>query len=110
MKTRYFILLFALAISSCQEELGPEDEIFRGTWDSSRYAIQIFQNGYGVCDIKNRGRCEGNVKIRRGKIIFTSDNESSTVSRKAFDIDVPPTIDANGVEYMVLDGYRFERH
>ena len=111
MRTRYTILLLAFALSSClQEDLAPEDEIFRGSWDSSRYAIQIFQNGYGVCDIKNRGRCEGNVRIRSGKIIFISDNESSTVGRKAFDVDVRPTTDANGVDYMVLDGYRFERH
>ena len=111
MKTRYAILVVALALSSCmfQEELSPADDDFRGSWDSDRYAIQIFRNGYGVVDIRNRGRCEGNVRIEGDRIIFRSETESSTIGRKAFRIDQRPMEDGNGVWFMVLDGERLER-
>ncbi len=108
---RIFIFgLAVLVLSSCQEELSLEDQIFRGSWDNDKYALQIFQNGYGVCDIKNRGRCEGNVRITSSRIIFTSDNDADNVSRKAFRIDQRPATDADGVTYMILDGRRFVRH
>src|SRR5690606_36401631 len=70
MKAVYPILVL-LAMTSClQEELSPENYVFRGGWDSPKYAIQIYANGSGVLDIRNRGRCEGNVWIRGDKMTF----------------------------------------
>lgn len=92
-----------------QEELDPEDYDFRGSWDSRKYAIQIFRNGAGVCDIKNRGRCEGNVKVKGNKLIFMSENEDDQIAYKRFDIDLRPTTDSNGNTYMVLDGHRLDK-
>jgi hypothetical protein len=93
-----------------QEELAPENYDFRGSWDSRKYAIQIFSNGSGVCDIKNRGRCEGNVRINGDKMVFMSENEGDEVGYKRFDIDQRPTTDSLGVTYMILDGQRLVRH
>ncbi len=109
MKKLLALSFLALSLTSCQEALSPEDEIFRGIWDNDRYTLEIFQNGYGLCDIRNRGRCEGNVRIKGDKMVFTSDNKHDTVGRKAFRIDQRPTTDSNGITYMILDGRRFDR-
>lgn len=110
MKTQYLMLVALLLTSCLQEELAPENYDFRGSWDSRKYAIQIFSNGSGVLDIRNRGRCEGHVKINGDKMIFTSENEGDEVGYKRFDIDQRPTTDSLGVTYMVLDGHRLEKH
>jgi hypothetical protein len=105
-------LLFGLLLLlGCQKELAEEDLIYRGDWDSPTYALQIYSNGYGVCNSKRFGglTCEGYVRIRESKIVFTSNKESSTLARKAFRINESPAIDPNGVKYMVLDGERFTR-
>lgn len=111
MKTRYLLMGLTFSLTSCmfQEELDPEDYDFRGSWDSRKYAIQIFRNGAGVCDIKNRGRCEGNVKVKGNKLIFMSENEDDQIAYKRFDIDLRPTTDSNGNTYMVLDGHRLDK-
>lgn len=109
MKARYLIFTLLLATSCLQEELDPEDYSFRGSWDSSRYAIQIFANGSGVLDIRNRGRCEGNVWIKGDHMTFMSENENDAVGYKRFHIDQRPTADSAGVTFMVLDGYRLEK-
>ena len=110
MKTRYALIIICSLTSCFQEELSPENYDFRGSWDSRKYAIQIFSNGYGVCDIKFWGRCEGNVRIRGDKMIFTSENEGDGVSYKKFHIDQRPATDSLGVTYMILDGHRLVRH
>ena len=110
MKTRYFILLLCLLCSCLQESLDPENYEFRGTWDSRKYAMQIYSNGSGVLDIKNRGRCEGNVWVKGNKLTFMSENDDDEVGYKRFDIDQRPTTDSSGVTYMILDGYRLEKH
>jgi hypothetical protein len=105
MKTLYTAVL-CLALTSCiQEELDPSDYEFRGSWDSSKYAIQIFMNGSATLDIRNRGRLEGFVKIKGEKMVFTSENENDAIGYKRLDIDQRPTTDANGVTYMVLEGH-----
>lgn len=109
MKKTLTLLAAVILFASCQEELSFEDEVFRGNWDNDRYALQIYQNGYGICDIRNRGRCEGNVRIRRNKIVFQSDNDRDAVGRKAFRIDQRPRVDADGVTFMILDGRRFNK-
>src|SRR5690349_9162302 len=109
MKTVYSLVIFGLLTSCLQEELSPENYNFRGSWDSRKYAIQIFSNGYGVLDIRNRGRCEGNVKIRGNKMIFTSENEDDEIGYKRLDIDQRPTTDSTGVTYMVLEGQKLIR-
>lgn len=111
MKARYFIPVLILLMTSClQEELSPENYVFRGSWDSHRYAIQIFANGSGTLTIRNRGRLEGNVWIKRDKMTFMSENETDEISYKRFHIDQRPTTDANGVVYMILDGHRLDKH
>jgi hypothetical protein len=105
------IILLSVSLLSCQRELDEEDLIYRGDWDSKTYALQIFSNGYGVCNTRKWGglTCEGYVTIRSNKIVFTSNRESSSLPRKKFDIDQRPQIDANGTNFMILDGERFER-
>lgn len=110
MKARYAIILSFCVLSSClQEELSPENYEFRGSWDSKRYAIQIFSNGAGVLDIRNRGRCEGNVWIKGSKMTFMSENDDDEIGYKKFHIDQRPTTDSRGVTYMILDGQRLEK-
>jgi hypothetical protein len=104
MKTLYTAVL-CLAMTSCiQEDLDPSDYEFRGSWDSPKYAIQIFMNGSATLDIRRRGRLEGFVKIKGEKMIFTSENEHDEIGYKRLDIDQRPATDANGVTYMVLEG------
>ena len=112
MKTRYAIIVISISLTSCmfQEELDPVDYDFRGSWDSQKYAIQIFANGYGMVDIKNWGRCEGNVRINGNKMTFISENEIDAVGYKRFTINQRPTTDSLGVTYMILNGYRLEKH
>ncbi len=109
MKTRYLLVIPFLLTACLQEELSPEDYDFRGSWDSRKYAIQIFSNGSGVLDIKNRGRCEGHVKIKGDKMIFTSENDDDEIGYKRLDIDQRPTTDSLGITYMILEGQRLER-
>lgn len=106
MKTYSLVIIFCSLSSCLQEELAPENYDFRGSWDSRKYAIQIFANGAGMCDIKNRGRCVGNVRIRGDKMIFMSENENDGVAYKKFHIDQRPVTDTLGVTYMILDGHR----
>ena len=110
MKTRYALIILCSLTSCIQEELAPDNHDFRGTWDSRKYAMQIFSNGSGVLDIKNRGRCEGNVWVKEDKLIFMSEDDDDEVDYKRFDIDQRPTTDSLGVTYMILDGYRLEKH
>lgn len=110
MKTCYALVILCSFSSCLQEELAPENYDFRGSWDSRKYAIQIFANGSGMCDIKNRGRCSGNVRIKGNKMIFTSENENDAVAYKRFDIDQRPVTDSLGVTSIVLDGHRLVRH
>jgi hypothetical protein len=99
--------MLACALWSClQEELSPENYDFRGSWDSEKYAMQIFTNGSGFLDIKRRGRCEGKVWVRGDKLVFQSESEDDEVGSKRFHIDQRPTTDTLGVTYMVLDGHR----
>ncbi|MEO5600529.1 MAG: hypothetical protein ABIR06_06355 [Cyclobacteriaceae bacterium] len=110
MKTCYTVILLCLLASCLQEELGPDNYDFRGSWDSRKYAMQIFSNGSGVLDIKNRGRCEGNVWVNGDKLVFMSKDDDDEVGYKRFDIDQRPTTDSLGVTYMILDGYRLVKH
>ena len=105
MKTRYALIIVCLLSSCLQEELDPENYEFRGSWDSPKYAIQIFMNGSATLDIRRRGRLEGFVKIKGEKMIFTSENEHDEIGYKRLDIDQRPTTDANGVTYMVIEGH-----
>lgn len=102
-----------LVMMACQKELAEENLLFRGDWDSPHYALQIYQNGSGVCN-SNKGlfstTCDGRVSIKDNKIIFTSNKDHSTMYRKKFDIDQRPSIDQNGVTFMILDGERFVKH
>ena len=109
MRTGYALIMVCVLSSCLQEELDPENYEFRGSWDSEKYAMQIFSNGSGFVDIKNRGRCEGNVWVRGDKLVFMSENDDDEVGTKRFHIDQRPTTDPQGVTYMVLDGYRLER-
>lgn len=103
------MMIFSLTSCFFQEELDPEDYDFRGSWDSRKYAIQIFMNGRGTCDIRNRGRCEGNVKIDGNRMTFMSENEDDEIAYKKFIIDQRPTTDSSGITYMILDGHRLEK-
>lgn len=101
-----------LTLGGCQKELEEENFAFRGDWDSPTYALQIYQNGSGVCNSNKLGVplvCEGRVKIRNNKLIFTSTKDDSSMPRKKFDIDQRPTVDRSGATYMVLDGETFEK-
>jgi hypothetical protein len=100
-----------VTLTSCQRELEEEDLIFRGDWDSKTYALQIYSNGYGVCNSSKWGglTCEGYVTIREDKIVFTSKKENSTLPRKKFNIDQRPAIDASGNTFMILSGERFDK-
>ena len=109
MKTRYAPILLVILGSCLQEELAPENYPFRGSWDSEKYALQIFSNGSGFCDIKNRGRCEGNVWVKGDKLVFMSENDDDEIGYKRFNIDQRPTTDEFGETYMILDGYRLVR-
>lgn len=105
------LILVSVSLISCQRQLAEEDLIYRGDWDSNTYALQIYSNGYGVCNTRKFGglTCEGYVTIRSSKIVFTSNKDTSTLPRKKFDIDQSPQTDANGITFMILDGQRFER-
>ena len=109
MRTPYALIMVCVMSSCLQEELDAANYEFRGSWDSEKYAMQIFSNGSGFVDIRNRGRCEGNVWVRGDKLVFMSENEEDEVGYKKFHIDERPTTDAQGVTYMVLDGYRLEK-
>ncbi len=109
MKTFYTVLI-CFVLLSCQEDLDPSDYEFRGSWDSPKYAIQIFMNGSATLDIRNRGTLRGFVKIRNEKMIFTSEHEDDAIGYKRLDIDQRPTTDTNGVTYMILEGHRLEKH
>lgn len=110
MKAYLYSIVLLLGVASClQEELAPENYVFRGSWDSRKYAIQIYRNGSGVLDIRNRGRLEGHVKIRGDKMTFVSENENDEIGYKRFHIDQRPVTDSLGVTTMVLDGHRLER-
>lgn len=110
MKTSYAFIIICTLSSCLQEELSPEDYDFRGSWDSRKYAIRIFSNGSGSLDIRNIGRCEGNVWVKGDKLVFTSENEGDEIGHKRFNIDQRPTTDSLGVTYMILDGHRLEKH
>jgi hypothetical protein len=107
MKSRYTFLLLIVLLTSCffQESLSPSDYEFRGSWDSRKYAIQIFANGSGSLDVRNRGRCEGNVRIDGDRMIFISENEDDEIGYKRLHIDQRPTTDSLGNTFMVLNGY-----
>jgi hypothetical protein len=109
MKLNYTLFSCLFMISCFQEELDPSDYEFRGSWDSRKYAIQIFTNGSATLDIRNRGNLEGHVKIKGGKMIFTSEDENDEIGYKRFDIDQRPTTDSTGIIYMILDGHRLEK-
>ncbi len=105
-------LFIVLSLLSCQKALDEEEMIYQGNWSSRTYALQIYGNGYGLCQSKKWGIglvCEGYVRIRSRHIVFTGTDESSTLPRKKFTIDQKPAIDSSGVTYMVLDGERFEK-
>lgn len=109
-KTHYLLLISACLLTSClQEELSPENYDFRGSWDSRKYVIQIYSNGSALLDIRNRGRCEGHVKIKGDKMIFTSENEDDEIGYKRLDIDQRPATDSQGITYMIIEGYRLEK-
>jgi hypothetical protein len=110
MKPPYSLILCLVMTSCFQEDLDPSDYEFRGSWDSSKYAIQIFTNGSATLDIRNRGRLEGFVKIKDEKMVFTSENEDDEIGYKRLDIDQRPTTDANGVTYMILEGHTLIKH
>lgn len=52
----FLSLSLLLLLFGCQQELAEEDLIYRGDWDSATYALQIYSNGYGVCNTRKRGR------------------------------------------------------
>jgi hypothetical protein len=107
---KIYVLLTCFALTSClQEELDPSEYEFRGSWDSPKYAIQIFANGSATLDIRRRGSLDGFVKIKNEKLIFYSENENDAIGYKRLDIDQRPTTDANGVTYMILEGERVEK-
>lgn len=111
MKTSYALILLCCMLTACfQEELSPENYVFRGSWDSSKYAIQIFSNGSGVCDIKFWGRCEGKVWIKGDRMTFMSENDDDEVGFKRFHIDQRPVTDSSGVTYMILSGHKLVKH
>jgi hypothetical protein len=102
------LLVTALA---CQRTLPEEAVVYTGNWQSKDYALQIYRNGYGVCNSKRYGitiHLEGRVKIETSRIVFI-DNDDPNTGRKRFRINQPPTSDPNGLTFMVLDGQRFER-
>lgn len=107
----FLFLCVSVTSTSCQRELAEDDLIFRGDWDSKNYALQIYSNGYGVCNTRKWGglTCEGYVTVRKDRIVFTSNKDSSTLPRKKFDIHQRPAIDASGITYMILNGERFEK-
>lgn len=109
MKAWYLLGLLLICNGCLQEELSPENYDFRGSWDSRKYAIQIFSNGSGTLDIRNRGRCEGNVWIKGDKMTFMSENDDDEIGYKRLHINERPTTDSTGVMYMVIDGYRLEK-
>jgi hypothetical protein len=106
----YYVFAVLLLCSSCfQEELEPSEYEFRGSWDSNRYAIQIFRNGSATLDIKNRGHLDGYVRINGDRMVFQSQDDDDAIGRKAFNIDQRPTTDVDGVTFMILDGHRLEK-
>jgi hypothetical protein len=112
---RYVRLLSVLGLLvtalACQRELPGEALVYTGDWQSKDYALQIFRNGYGVCNSKRYGitiHLEGRVKIESNRIVFIDEGDPN-LGRKRFRINQPPTTDPNGTTFMVLDGQRFER-
>jgi hypothetical protein len=110
MKTFCAIILCLLLTSCIQEDLDPSDYEFRGSWDSSKYAMQIFMNGSATLNIRNRGNLNGYVKINGDNMTFYSNTEDDAIGYKRFNIDERPTTDGNGITYMVLEGHRLEKH
>lgn len=109
----FFSLFILVSLFSCQKPLEEEYLIFRGQWSSKKYALQIYGNGYGLCQSRKWGVglvCEGYVTIKSGHIVFTSNQENATLARKKFTIDQKPAIDSSGITYMILEGDRFEKH
>jgi hypothetical protein len=104
MKAIYSVSICLLLCSCIQEDLDPSDYEFRGSWDSPKYAIQIFMNGSATLDIRRRGKLDGFVKIKDEKMIFNSENEHDEIGYKRLDIDQRPSTDANGDTFMILEG------
>jgi hypothetical protein len=109
MKTKLFTLLslfFFLLLSSCQSSLEDYDYIFVGSWESNKFYLEIYDDGYGY--IEKYGLFgfdgeEGEVTIRRDRIIIDTPNHT-----KRFKIDASPFYDAFSDQViMILDGKEF---
>jgi hypothetical protein len=99
-----------LAIFSCQSNLDDNKLIYQGKWESVEHTLIIYSNGKGACIQKKLSlRCNGYVTITNDKIVFTSSSLDSHVFRVKFTIQEKPSIDGNGITYMMLDGERFEQ-
>lgn len=108
MKTKWSLAILAilfLSFSSCRDYFTYEELAFVGAWESSKFYIEIYDDGYGYYQRRNRPGVECEVRIRDRKIVFDWPG-----GRKAFCIDAPPSVEINtGEVFMILDGRTFYR-
>ena len=111
MKTKIFTLLTIISFlftSSCNRSIADYDYIFVGAWESNKFYIEIYDDGFGYIEKFGLFGFDGEdaeVIIRRDKIIFDTPNRT-----KRFDIDGSPFYDSFTDEViMILDGREFYR-
>ncbi|MCB9224832.1 MAG: hypothetical protein R2780_14440 [Crocinitomicaceae bacterium] len=110
MKTRstLFLLTFLFSIfiiSSCQKPLDDADIRYLGSWGSDNYALEIWKDGRGVYEKRNKtDELECYVKIEDQMIKFRGG------IHKNFDIDAEPYDDGTGQKIMILNGELFYKH
>ena len=108
MKTKWslaFLTVLALTLTACHDYFDYDNLAFVGAWESNKYYIEIYDDGYGYYDKRNRPGVECEVRIKDRKIVFDWHG-----GRKAFCIDAPPSVEINtGEVFMILDGRTFYR-
>ncbi|MEX1003710.1 MAG: hypothetical protein WDZ35_16440 [Crocinitomicaceae bacterium] len=101
-----FIAFLSFLTVSCQKSLADEHIKYLGSWGSDDYSIEIWKDGHGVYEKRNKGKIDCFVKVKGNRLIF----ESGAINHKKFNIDQDPHQDTNGNTIMILDGDTFYKH
>jgi len=102
------LLVFSCLFTSCIkfEEVEPENFDYAGSWNSTHCYLEIRLNGEGAFSCPRARHRNGSVEITPDEIIFKSYNFDNRVFR----IDVPPSVDSLGQDFMVLDSIMYYKH
>ncbi|MEL6924909.1 MAG: hypothetical protein AAFO94_12750 [Bacteroidota bacterium] len=111
MKTKALILISSLMLllsSSCNNALEDYAYLFFGAWESDKFYIEIYNDGYGYIEkfgLFGFAGEDADVIIHNDRLIFDTPNRT-----KRFDVEVSPFYDEFIDEVvMVLDGREYYR-